>query len=171
MPETGAIGAAKAAALSATEADLICGQDKSGAYTFCAPKKAGGDFFVAVHPKKGGGGINDLPSIKALFGTASCSPVKAKGPTAGMQVPEGSRVYGVKSCVSNFVVDHAFKEATVVGPNCYGTALAAAGYEQARGRYVDRPEFEYYLRRDFSQTECASSHPYEIGRASCRERV
>ena len=160
MPTAGATNAVKAAVASATDADFICGRDTSSSYTFCAPRKAGGDFYIGIVSGFSTSKGNDIPLIKGLFGTPACRPEAVTQPPAGTPMPKDARAYKVSTCVSRFVDDHATKEATRVGPNCYGTALAAVGYEKARDRYVDGEEFVYYLTRDFRQIPCASSGPY-----------
>ena len=160
MSETGAIGAATTAVLAAADADVICGQDPRASYAFCAPKKAGGDFYIGIVPNDLRHPSNDLPFIKGLFGTPACRPEPTAASPDGAPFAPGVRAYRVSSCLTRFVFDNAAKEATRIGPNCYGTALGAAGYERLRDRYVDTAEFEYYLRRDFTPASCASAHPF-----------
>ena len=77
MSETGAIGAATTAVLAAADADVSCGQDPRASYAFCAPKKAGGDFYIGIVPNDLRPPSNDLPFIKGLFGTPACRPEPA----------------------------------------------------------------------------------------------
>lgn len=157
--------AAAKIAVSATEEAHVCGKGASNDYTFCAPKQAGKDFYVGVHRDAGAGGANDILLIKSLFGTPACRPKTTAGAPAGKAMPEGARIYLVNSCLSGFLLDHAVKAASQIGPNCYGTALSAAGYDRPgydrlRDRYVDGAEFVYYLKRDFKETACSTSHSY-----------
>ncbi len=140
-------------AFSAVPDAHTCGGKADGGYTFCAPKRGGGDFFIGLD--KSSAPENDLPAIKALFKSPACNPAPASMPPGG-SMPAGSRVYVVNSCLPAFVREWAGRGADGVGQNCYGAALFAAGYERMKGRYADPEEAAYYLKRDYSPAPCMS---------------
>jgi hypothetical protein len=129
---------------------LICSQ--TGQYTFCAPDDAPGDYFVAIPENQSQ--QNDIPRIRSWFGDQPGTPQLIEEPLSDVGAFEHARVYRVTDFIPKIISTRNGTRDDVVGPNCYQTALTAAGYPGFQGRYVHTDEFRYYLRRDFTQIYC-----------------
>lgn len=129
---------------------FICSQTNQ--YTFCAPDDAMGDYYIAIPEDRSQ--QNDVSRIRSWFGTQSGTPQLINEPPAGVDAFAHSRVYRVTDLIPKIVATRNGTRDDVVGPNCYQTALTAAGYTGFQGRYVHTEEFRYYLKRDYSQVYC-----------------
>lgn len=129
----------------------------NGDALFCAPTKAGGDFYLAL-TKPADPESRVAARIAELLGNARTSPQMTRTPE-GMPLLPGARVYRVTSALPPFVVEKNGTEEKGVGPNCYQSALAAAGEQRFRGRYIHDAEFRYYLKRDYEPLPCSAAIP------------
>ena len=140
-----------------TESPLTC--SRTDEYTFCAPKKPGGDFYIALPPDPTSKLSHDVVQIQTWFKKKGSGPKQVEVPPTAIDVPDHSRVYQVTDLLPAIVAN---KNATFdkVGPNCYHAALAAAGYSHLGERYVDAKEFGYYLTRDWAPIWCGAANRY-----------
>ena len=123
---------------------FICGATQE--YTFCAPI-ASGDSYLAVHPNIPP--QQDVKRIQSWFMNPYVTPIPSPETPDGMRVPAGARIYKVTNLLPRILTTKNGNLENTPGPNCYQTALAALGYSDVLGRYVDGDEFRYYLKRDF----------------------
>ncbi|MFH0798730.1 MAG: hypothetical protein V2A66_00955 [Pseudomonadota bacterium] len=130
---------------------FVCGTAED--YTFCAPQKTPGDYYLALTGDAASTPAADISRIQALLQGSRQLPEKVKSIPKGMTVPPQARVYRVNGLLPRFVVEKNGRE-DGLGPNCYQAALVLNGYEDAKGRYVDSSEFRYYLKRDFAPSSC-----------------
>lgn len=103
-------------------------------------------FYAVVH---GDQNIAEaISEIKRRFKNITGAIVPSS-PKGDINIPTGAKAFDVTDLVPKFIRDNIFRTENYAGPNCYATALTAAGIITGAARYVDDLEFSYYLTRDF----------------------
>lgn len=129
-------------------------------YTFCAPQRAGGDFYIAVGADSNLSPSADVQNIQTWMRNPQKAPEFAAAPPEGLALAPGARLYRVNALLPPFVVEKQGTSESIVGSNCYQGAFSSDGCDDCRGRYLHTEEVSYRLKRDYVAWACSVPAAY-----------